>query len=81
MKPGRDLWWHDLEARENADCPAEPMDSEDPLFILYTSGSTGTPKGFCIQPADTLCILSSPINMYSTYHEGDIYWCTADIAG
>ena len=45
MKPGRDLWWHELMADASADCPAEPLDSEHPLFILYTSGSTGKPKG------------------------------------
>ena len=45
MKPGRDLWWHELMADASADCPAEPFDSEHPLYILYTSGSTGKPKG------------------------------------
>ena len=45
MKPGRDLWWHELMADASADCPAEPLDSEHPLYILYTSGSTGKPKG------------------------------------
>ena len=45
MKPGRDIWWHDLMSDVSADCPAEPLDSEHPLFILYTSGSTGKPKG------------------------------------
>ena len=45
MEPGRDFWWHELMAEASADCPAEPLDSEAPLFILYTSGSTGKPKG------------------------------------
>ena len=45
MQEGRDFWWHDLMAKASADCPAEPLDSETPLFILYTSGSTGKPKG------------------------------------
>ena len=45
MKPGRDLWWHELMADASADCPPTPLDSEHPLFILYTSGSTGKPKG------------------------------------
>ena len=45
MQPGRDFWWHDLMDKASADCPAEPVDSENSLFILYTSGSTGKPKG------------------------------------
>ena len=53
MQEGRDLWWHDLMAEHSANCPAEPLDSEAPLFILYTSGSTGKPKGVSTPRADT----------------------------
>ena len=53
MKPGRDLWWHDAVANQSADCPAEPHDSEHPLFILYTSGSTSNRRAFCTRPPVT----------------------------
>ena len=55
MKPGRDLWWHELMADASADCPAEPLDSEHPLFILYTSGSTGKPKGVAAHDRPATC--------------------------
>ncbi|MBI9077696.1 MAG: acetate--CoA ligase [Desulfatibacillum sp.] len=79
MKPGRDLWWHELEAKESGDCPAEPMDSEDPLFILYTSGSTGTPKGVLHTTGGYIVYTALTHQYVFDYHEGDIYWCTADI--
>ena len=79
MKGGRDFWWNDLEAKENADCPPEHMDSEDPLFILYTSGSTGTPKGVLHTTGGYIVYTSLTHQYVFDYHEGDVYWCTADI--
>ena len=63
----------------SADCPAEEMNAEDPLFILYTSGSTGKPKGVCTPPAATWSIASMTHQYVFDYHDGDIYWCTADV--
>ncbi len=79
MTEGRDLWWH--EALEAADpvCPPEPMDAEDPLFILYTSGSTGKPKGVMHTTGGYLVYASTTHHYIFDYHPGDIYWCTADI--
>ena len=79
MKPGRDLWWHDLMADASADCPAEPLDSEHPLFILYTSGSTGKPKGILHTTAGYLLGVSSSHEWVFDLREDDTYWCTADI--
>jgi len=75
----RDVWFH--EAMENAspDCPAEPMDAEDPLFILYTSGSTGKPKGVLHTTGGYLLYAAMTHKYVFDYHDGDIYWCTADI--
>jgi len=71
MEPGRDRWWHELQADVSADCPAEPMDSEDMLFILYTSGTTGKPKGvvhttggYNLYPITTKWILTFKIPTY-----------------
>ena len=79
MKHGRDLWWHELMAKVSGQCPAEPMDSEDPLFILYTSGTTGKPKGL----VHTTGGYSVGTYLTSKYifdlHDDDVYWCTADI--
>jgi acetyl-CoA synthetase len=79
MKPGRDLWWHELMADASADCPAEPLDSEHPLFLLYTSGSTGKPKGVLHTTAGYLLGVSLTHRWVFDWREEDIYWCTADI--
>jgi acetyl-CoA synthetase len=79
MKPGRDLWWHDLMLEASADCPAEPLDSEHPLFILYTSGSTGKPKGVLHTTAGYLLGTSYTHELVFDLREEDTYWCTADI--
>jgi acetyl-CoA synthetase len=79
MQAGRDLWWHDLTANASADCPAEPMDSEDPLYILYTSGSTGKPKGILHTTGGYLTGVTATTNMVFDLKENDLYWCTADI--
>lgn len=79
MQPGRDLWWHEEMANAAPSCPAEPMDAEDPLFILYTSGSTGKPKGVLHTTGGYLVYTSFTHEKIFDYHEGDIYWCTADI--
>jgi acetyl-CoA synthetase len=79
MKPGRDLWWHELMAEAGADCPAEPFDSEHPLFVLYTSGSTGKPKGVLHTSAGYLLGVSLTHQWVFDLREEDVYWCTADI--
>ncbi|MBL8700690.1 MAG: acetate--CoA ligase, partial [Alphaproteobacteria bacterium] len=76
---GRDLWCHDEMASVAADCPAEPMGAEDPLFILYTSGSTGKPKGVLHTSGGYLVWASMTHQYVFDYHDGDIYWCTADV--
>jgi len=76
---GRDVWYHDLMAKASADCPAEPMDAEDPLFILYTSGSTGKPKGVLHTTGGYLLHTAITHKYIFDYHDGDIYWCTADV--
>jgi acetyl-CoA synthetase len=78
-KEGRDLWWDDLMAKASADCPCEEMDAEDPLFILYTSGSTGKPKGVMHTTGGYMVYTSYTHKMIFDYHDGDMYWCTADI--
>lgn len=79
MQDGRDLWWHEEMENVDSDCPAEEMDAEDPLFILYTSGSTGKPKGVLHTTGGYLVYTSYSHEIIFDYHEGDIYWCTADI--
>ncbi|EKN3347278.1 acetate--CoA ligase [Yersinia ruckeri] len=76
---GRDLWWHDLIVGVSADCPAEEMNAEDPLFILYTSGSTGKPKGVVHTTGGYLVYAAMTFKYVFDYHPGDIYWCTADV--
>jgi acetyl-CoA synthetase len=79
MKAGRDVWWHDLVANASADCPAEQLDSEHPLFILYTSGSTGKPKGVLHTTAGYLLGTSLTHKWVFDIKEDDIFWCTADV--
>ena len=76
---GRDVWWHEIKAKVPADCPPEPMGAEDPLFILYTSGSTGKPKGVLHTTGGYLVFASMTHQYVFDYHDGDIYWCTADV--
>ena len=78
MKEGRDVWWHDAMAEASADCPAEPLDSETPLFILYTSGSTGKPKGIMHTTAGYNLYTAQTFQWVFDYREEDIFWCTAD---
>lgn len=79
MKPGRDLWWHELMADATPDCPPAPLDSEHPLFILYTSGSTGKPKGVLHTTAGYLLGTALTTKWVFDLKEEDTYWCTADI--
>ena len=76
---GRDVWYHEATGSASAECPAEPMDAEDPLFILYTSGSTGKPKGVMHTTGGYLLCAAMTHKYVFDYHEGDIYWCTADV--
>jgi acetyl-CoA synthetase len=76
---GRDHWYHDLMADASPDCPAEEMSAEDPLFILYTSGSTGKPKGVLHTTGGYMVYASMTHQYVFDYHDGDIYWCTADV--
>jgi acetyl-CoA synthetase len=76
---GRDHWYHQLMAEASDDCPPEPMGAEDPLFILYTSGSTGKPKGVLHTTGGYLVFVSMTHQYIFDYHDGDIYWCTADV--
>ena len=77
--PGRDLWYHDEMAAAKPDCKPEKMKAEDPLFILYTSGSTGKPKGVLHTTGGYLVYASMTHQYVFDYHDGDIYWCTADV--
>ncbi len=74
-----DVWWHELVAHQSNDCPCEPMNAEDPLFILYTSGSTGKPKGVLHTTGGYMVWTSLTHETVFDYHDGEIYWCTADV--
>ena len=76
---GRDVWYHETMAEVSAECPPEVMDAEDPLFILYTSGSTGKPKGVLHTTGGYLLYAAMTHKYVFDYHDGDIYWCTADV--
>ncbi|MBV9694202.1 MAG: acetate--CoA ligase, partial [Alphaproteobacteria bacterium] len=79
MHKGRDVWYHEEAAKVSTECPAEAMGAEDPLFILYTSGSTGKPKGVLHTGAGYLLYAAFTHQLVFDYHDGDIYWCTADV--
>jgi acetyl-CoA synthetase len=79
MKPGRDVWYHELVADASADCPAEEMDSEDLSFLLYTSGTTGKPKGIMHTTGGYAVQTCTTAKWNFDMHEGDVYWCTADV--
>jgi len=79
MKAGRDVYYDDIAKTVPAECPCEPMNAEDPLFILYTSGSTGKPKGVLHTTGGYLLYASMTHQYVFDYHDGDIYWCTADV--
>ena len=76
---GRDVWWHEASASAAEECPATPMDAEDPLFILYTSGSTGKPKALQHTTGGYLLYAAMTHHYVFDYQEGNVYWCTADV--
>lgn len=78
-RPGRDLWYHEAIGQVSGDCPPEPMDAEDPLFILYTSGSTGKPKGVMHTTAGYLLQATLTFKTVFDYRDGEVFWCTADV--
>ncbi len=75
----RDVWWHEAMAEADSDCPVAIMDAEDSLFILYTSGSTGKPKGLVHTSGGYLLYAAMTFHDVFDYHDGDIYWCSADV--
>ena len=79
MKNGRDIWYHDAVLNVSDECEPEEMNAEDPLFILYTSGSTGKPKGVLHTSGGYLVYASYTHEIIFDYHQGDIYWCSADV--
>jgi len=79
MNQGRDFWWHEEMAKQKPECPPEIMDAEDPLFILYTSGSTGKPKGVLHTIGGYMVYVAFSFKYIFDYHDGDVFWCTADI--
>ncbi len=76
---GRDVWYHEAMSAASADCPPEEMSAEDPMFILYTSGSTGKPKGVLHTTGGYMVYASMTHQYVFDYHDGDVYWCTADV--
>ena len=76
---GRDVWYHEAMDGASVDCPAEEMNAEDPMFILYTSGSTGKPRGVLHTTGGYMVYASMTHQYVFDYHDGDIYWCTADV--
>jgi acetyl-CoA synthetase len=79
MLPGRDVYYDEAAQMVSDECPYEEMNAEDPLFILYTSGSTGTPKGVLHTTGGYLVYTSMTHQYVFDYHDGDVYWCTADV--
>jgi len=79
MEPGRDYWWHDLQPQASTECPAEVMDSEDMLFILYTSGTTGKPKGVVHTTGGYNLYTHVTLKWAFDLQETDVHWCTADV--
>ena len=79
MQDGRDVWYADAIANESAECEPEWLDAEDPLFILYTSGSTGKPKGVLHTTGGYMVWTATTFKYIFDYHDGDVWWCTADI--
>ena len=75
----RDVWYHEAMAKASPDCQPEEMDAEDPLFILYTSGSTGKPKGVLHTTGGYLLFAAATHKYTFDYHDGDVFWCTADV--
>ena len=79
MEPGRDHWWHELMAIASDECPAEPLDSEHPLYLLYTSGTTGKPKGILHTTGGYAVGTYITTKWVFDLRDEDIFWCTADI--